>query len=179
MLTDKKRVKTDHDFRTNLAGVYAIGDLIDGPMLAHKAEEEGVALAELLAGHKNTLDHHLIPNVVYTHPEVATVGSTEAQLAQAARAIKIGKFGFIANGRAKAAGESEGFVKIIADAKTDRVLGASIIGPRASDLLAEITAVMAFGGSSEDIARTCHSHPTFSEAVKEAALDVLGRALHS
>jgi dihydrolipoamide dehydrogenase len=179
VLTDKKRVKTDHDFRTNLPGVYAIGDLIDGPMLAHKAEEEGVALAELLAGHKNTLDHHLIPNVVYTHPEVATVGSTEVQLTAAGRAIKIGKFGFLANGRAKAAGENEGFVKIIADAKTDRVLGAAIVGPRASDLLAEITAVMAFGGSSEDIARTCHAHPTFSEAVKEAALDVLGRALHA
>lgn len=179
VLTDKKRVKTDHDFRTNLPSVYAIGDLIDGPMLAHKAEEEGVALAELLAGHKNTLDHHLIPNVVYTHPEVATVGSTEAQLTQAGRAVKVGKFGFLANGRAKAAGESEGFVKIIADTKTDRVLGAAIIGPRASDLLAEITAVMAFGGSSEDIARTCHAHPTFSEAVKEAALDVLGRALHA
>ena len=178
-LTDKKRVKTDHDFRTSLPGVYAIGDLIDGPMLAHKAEEEGVALAEMLAGHKNTLDHHLIPNVVYTHPEVATVGSTETQLKQAGANIKVGKFGFIANGRAKAAGESEGFVKIIADAKTDRVLGAAIIGPRASDLLAEITSVMAFGGSSEDIARTCHSHPTFSEAVKEAALDVLGRALHA
>ncbi len=178
-LTDKKRVKTDHDFRTSLPGVYAIGDLIDGPMLAHKAEEEGVALAELLAGHQNTLDHHLIPNVVYTHPEVATVGSTEAQLTQAGRAIKIGKFGFLANGRAKAAGESEGFVKIISDAKTDRVLGAAIIGPRASDLLAEITSVMAFGGSSEDIARTCHAHPTFSEAIKEAALDVLGRALHA
>ncbi len=179
ILTDKKRVKTDHDFRTNLPGVYAIGDLIDGPMLAHKAEEEGVALAELLAGHKNTLDHHLIPNVVYTHPEVATIGSTEAQLKQQGVNVKIGRFGFIANGRAKAAGEQDGFVKIIADATSDRVLGAAIIGPRASDLLAEITAVMSFGGSSEDIARTCHAHPTFSEAVKESALDVLGRALHA
>jgi dihydrolipoamide dehydrogenase len=178
-LTDRKRVKTDHDFRTNLPGVWAIGDLIDGPMLAHKAEEEGVAVAELIAGQKNTLDHHLIPNVIYTHPEVATVGSTEAELAKQGRAVKVGRFGFLANGRAKAAGESEGFVKILADAKSDRVLGAAIIGPRASDLLAEITAVMAFGGSSEDIARTCHAHPTFSESVKEAALDVLGRALHA
>jgi dihydrolipoamide dehydrogenase len=178
-LTDKKRVKTDHDFRTSVPGVYAIGDLIDGPMLAHKAEEEGVALAELLAGHKNTLNHDLIPNVVYTHPEVATVGHNETQLKQKGVAVKIGRFSFMANGRAKAAGEQDGFVKIIADATTDKVLGASIIGPCASDLLAEITAVMAFGGSSEDIARTCHSHPTFSETVKEAALDVLGRALHS
>ncbi len=178
-LTDRKRVKTDHDFRTNLPGVWAIGDLIDGPMLAHKAEEEGVAVAELIAGQKNTLDHYLIPNVIYTHPEVATVGSTEVELTKLGRAVKVGRFGFIANGRAKAAGENEGFVKIIADATTDRVLGAAIIGPRASDLLAEITAVMAFGGSSEDIARTCHAHPTFSESVKEAALDVLGRALHA
>lgn len=178
-LTDKKRVKTTHDFATSIPGVYAIGDLIDGPMLAHKAEEEGVALAELLAGHKNTLDHHLIPNVVYTHPEVATVGFTETQLKEKGTAYKVGRFGFMANGRAKAAGESEGFVKIVSDATSDRVLGAAIIGPRASDLLAEITAVMAFGGSSEDIARTCHAHPTFSETVKEAALDVLGRALHS
>ena len=144
---------------------------------------EGLAVAVKeeapIAGQKNTLDHHLIPNVIYTHPEVATVGSTETELTKQGRAVKVGRFGFIANGRAKAAGENEGFVKIIADATTDRVLGAAIIGPRASDLLAEINAVMAFGGSSEDIARTCHAHPTFSESVKEAALDVMGRALHA
>jgi dihydrolipoamide dehydrogenase len=178
-LTERKRVKTDHDFRTNLAGVYAIGDLIDGPMLAHKAEEEGVTLAEILAGQKNVLDHALIPNVVYTHPEVATVGLTEAEAAKQGLKIKVGKFFFAGNGRAKAAADTDGFVKIIADAVTDKVLGGAIIGPRASDLLAEITTTMVYGGSSEDIARTCHSHPTFSEAVKEAALDTIGRALHS
>ena len=177
-MTERKRVKTDERFQTSVPGIYAIGDLIDGPMLAHKAEEEGVALAELLAGQKPHLDHHLIPNVVYTHPEVASVGMTEGEAAKAGRAVKVGKFPFLANGRAKAAGEADGFVKIIADAKTDRVLGAAIIGPRASDLLGEITTTMVYGGSSEDIARTCHSHPTFSEAVKEAALAVDGRALH-
>jgi dihydrolipoamide dehydrogenase len=178
-LDERKRVAVDHDFKTNLPGVYAIGDLIPGPMLAHKAEEEGVALAELLAGQANTLDHNLIPNVVYTWPEVASIGITEADAKKAGTAVRIGRFAFAANGRAKAAGEADGFVKIIADATTDKVLGAAILGPRASDLLAEITAVMAFGGSSEDIARTCHSHPTFSEAVKEASLDVLGRARHA
>lgn len=178
VLDDRKRVHVDHDFRTNIPGVYAIGDLVVGPMLAHKAEEEGVAVAELIAGQKNTMDHHLIPNVVYTHPEVATVGLTERDAAAKGVAVRVGRFGFAANGRAKAAGEADGFVKILADATTDRVLGAAIIGPRASDLIGEIVAVMAFGGSSEDIARTCHAHPTFSEAVKEAALDCLGRVLH-
>lgn len=178
-LDERKRVTIDHDFRTNLPGVYAIGDLVPGPMLAHKAEEEGVALAEFLAGQKVTLDHGLIPNVVYTWPEVATIGLTEADAKKQGTTVKVGRFPFIANGRAKAAGDSDGFVKLIADAATDKVLGAAIIGPRASDLLAEITATMTYGGSSEDIARTCHSHPTFSEAVKEAALDVLGRALHA
>jgi dihydrolipoamide dehydrogenase len=178
-LDERRRVAIDHDFRTNLPGVYAIGDLVPGPMLAHKAEEEGVALAEFLAGQKVTLDHGLIPNVVYTWPEVATIGLTEADAKKQGRMVKVGRFPFLANGRAKAAGEGDGFVKVIADAASDRVLGAAIIGPRASDLLAEITATMTYGGSSEDIARTCHSHPTFSEAVKEAALDVLGRALHS
>lgn len=178
-ISERKRVLVDHDFRTSVDGVYAIGDLIDGPMLAHKAEEEGVAVAEILAGHRNTLDHNLIPNVVYTEPEVATVGLTEAAAKEQGTTIRVGRFSFAANGRARAASATEGFVKIIADARSDRVLGAAIIGPRASDLLAEITAVMAFGGSAEDIARICHSHPTFSEAVKEAALDCLGRVLHS
>ncbi|MBA3707292.1 MAG: dihydrolipoyl dehydrogenase [Planctomycetes bacterium] len=177
-LDDKKRVATDRDFRTNIPGVFAIGDLIAGPMLAHKAEEEGIAVAELIAGQKNTLDHDLIPNVVYTWPEVATVGMTEGDAAKRGTKVRVGRFNFAANGRAKAAGESDGFVKLIADAATDRVLGAAILGPRASDLLAEITAVMSFGGSSEDIARTCHAHPTFSEAIKEAALDCQGRIIH-
>ena len=177
-LTERKRVKVDHDFRTSVAGIYAIGDLIDGPMLAHKAEEEGVAVAELIAGGKNTIDHNLIPNVIYTWPEVASIGLGEAEARKLGRPIRIGKATFIGNGRAKAAGEAEGFVKLIADEKTDRVLGASVIGPRASDLLAEITAVMAFGGSSEDIARTCHSHPTFSEVVRDAALALLGRPIN-
>ncbi len=178
-LTERKRVAVDHDFRTNLPGVWAIGDLIDGPMLAHKAEEEGVAVAEIIVGQKNTLDHHLIPNVVYTHPEIASVGLTEAEATKRGLTVRVGRFPFAAIGRARASGEIDGSVKIIADATSDRILGAAIIGPRASDLLAEITAVMAFGGSSEDIARTCHSHPTFSEAVKEASLAVLGRALHA
>jgi dihydrolipoamide dehydrogenase len=172
-------VKIDAQFRTNLPGVYAIGDLVPGAMLAHKAEEEGVALAEILAGQHGHVDYALVPNVVYTWPEVATVGVTEADAKSRNLAVKLGRYPFMPNGRAKAAGEGDGFVKVIADAKTDRVLGAAIIGPRASDLLAEITAVMAFGGSSEDIARTCHAHPTFGEAVKEAALDVAGRAIHA
>jgi dihydrolipoamide dehydrogenase len=178
-LTDRKRVKVDGSFRTSVANVYAIGDLIDGPMLAHKAEEEGVALAEVIAGGKNVLDHNLIPNVIYTWPEVATIGLSESDAAKQGRAIRIGKAPFMSNGRAKAAGDTEGFVKILADPVTDRVLGASILGARASDLLAEITAVMVFGGSSEDIARTCHSHPTFSEVVRDAALAVLNRPLNA
>ncbi|MBA3684702.1 MAG: dihydrolipoyl dehydrogenase [Planctomycetes bacterium] len=178
-LDDKRRVVIDHDFRTSVPDVYAIGDLVAGPMLAHKAEEEGSTLAEVLAGQVNTLDHDLIPNVVYTWPEVATVGLTEADAAKQGRAVKVGRYPFAPNGRAKAAGEADGFVKIIADAKTDRVLGCAIIGARASDLIAEAVSVMAFGGSSEDIARTCHAHPTFSEVMKEAALDVLGRAIHA
>lgn len=178
-ISDRGRVVVNQDFGTNVEGVYAIGDLIDGPMLAHKAEEEGVALAELLAGHANTLNHDLIPNVIYTEPEVATVGLTEAQAKERGIAINVGKFSYAANGRARAASATDGFVKILANADSDRVLGAAIIGARASDLLAEIVSVMAFAGSSEDIARTCHSHPTFSESVKEAALDCLGRVLHS
>ena len=178
-LTERKRVKIDAHYRTSVAGVYAIGDLIDGPMLAHKAEEEGVALAEQLAGKPGHVDAALIPNVVYTWPEVATVGVTEADAKAKNVAVRVGRFPFAANGRAVCSGDTDGFVKIIADAKTDRVLGAAILGPRASDLLAEIVAVMAFGGASEDIARTCHGHPTFSEAVKEAALDAIGRVLHA
>jgi dihydrolipoamide dehydrogenase len=147
-------------------------------MLAHKAEEEGATVAELIAGQANVLDHALIPNVVYTQPEIANVGLGEDEAKRQGRAVRIGRFPFAAIGRARAAGERDGAVKLIADAATDRLLGAAIIGPRASDLLAEVTAAMAFGGASEDLARTCHAHPTYSEAVKEAALACLGRAVH-
>jgi len=179
VLDDKRRVTVDARFQTSLPGVFAIGDLIAGPMLAHKAEEEGVALAELLAGEHGHVDYRLIPNVVYTWPEVATVGLTESEAKQQALVVRVGRFPFAANGRARAAGEADGFVKIIADTVSDRVLGAAIIGPRASDLIGEIAAVMAFGGASEDIARLCHAHPTFSEAIKEAALDCLGRRVNA
>jgi dihydrolipoamide dehydrogenase len=178
-LDEKKRVRIDDHFRTNLPGVHAIGDLVPGPMLAHKAEEDGVAVAEILAGQSGHADHALIPNVVYTWPEVASVGLTEADAKARGIAVRVGRYPFAPLGRARAAGEADGFAKLIADAKTDRVIGAAIIGPRASDVLAEVTAVMAFGGSSEDIARTCHAHPTFTEAVKEAALDCLGRVMHA
>ncbi len=178
VLDEKKRVKVDAHFRTNLKGVYAIGDLIPGPMLAHKAEEDGVAVAEQIAGKAGHVDYDLVPGVVYTWPELASVGINETEAQKRGTAIKVGRFPFMALGRARAAGEVDGFVKIIADAKTDRVLGAAVMGARASDLIAEIAAVMSFGGSAEDIARTCHAHPTFAEAVKEAAMAVDGRAIH-
>jgi len=178
-LTERKRVQVDGSFRTSLPGVWAIGDLIDGPMLAHKAEEEGVAVAELIAGQKAHVDHNLIPNVVYTEPEVASIGLSEAECGKRGLSVRVGRFPFLANGRARAAGATDGFVKLIADAKTDRVLGAAVIGPRAADLISSIAAHMVYGGSSEDIARTCVAHPTVSEAVKEAALDCLGRVLHA
>lgn len=177
-MDDRGRIKTDAHFKTNVAGVYAIGDVIAGPMLAHKAEEEGVVLAEMLAGQSGHIDYNLIPSVVYTWPEVANIGKTEAQLKEEGVKYKVGKFPFMANGRARAMGDTEGFVKIIADAKTDRVLGAHIIGPEAGTLIAEVAAVMEFGGSAEDIARTCHAHPTLEEVVKEAALAVEGRPIH-
>jgi dihydrolipoamide dehydrogenase len=173
------KVAVDRHFRTNVPSVHAIGDLIDGPMLAHKAEEEGVAVAEILAGKPGHVDYDTIPSVIYTHPEMASVGITEEQAKERGRDYRVGKFSYAANGRAKAMDESEGFVKILADAKTDRVLGVHIIGPRASDQIAEAVAVMEFHGSAEDIARTCHAHPTLSEAVKEAALAVDRRAIHS
>ncbi len=175
---DRGRIETDGHFKTNVDGIYAIGDVIAGPMLAHKAEEEGVVLAEMLAGQSGHIDYNLIPGVVYTWPEVAEVGKTEEQLKDEGVDYKVGKFPFMANGRARAMGAIDGFVKILADAKTDQVLGAHIIGPEAGTLIAEITAVMEFGGSSEDIARTCHAHPTLEEVVKEAALAVDGRPLH-
>lgn len=175
---ERGRIKTDAHFQSNVAGIYAIGDVIAGPMLAHKAEDEGVVLAEMLAGESGHIDYNLIPGVVYTWPEVASVGQTEEQLKTAGVEYKVGKFPFMANGRARAMNCTDGFVKLLADAKTDRVLGCHIVGPEAGTLIAEVTAVMEFGGSSEDIARTCHAHPTLEEVVKEAALAVLGRPLH-
>ena len=178
-LDDKKRVKTKENFQTNLENVYAIGDVILGPMLAHKAEDEGIAVAENIAGQSGHVNYDTIPGVIYTTPEVASIGKTEEQLKKLNVNYKIGKFSFMANSRAKAIDDSEGFVKILADTKTDKVLGAHLIGPHAGELIAEIGIAMEFGASSEDIARTCHAHPTFSEAVKEAALSVDRRAIHS
>lgn len=175
---ERGRIRTDKHFQTNVPGIYAIGDVIAGPMLAHKAEDEGVVLAEMLAGQSGHIDYNLIPGVVYTHPEIANVGQTEDQLKAAGIQYRAGKFPFSANGRARAMNSTEGFVKILADARTDKVLGVHIIGPEAGTLIAEAVAVMEFGGSAEDIARTCHAHPTLEEAVKEAALAVDGRALH-
>ena len=178
-LDEKKRIKTDKAFQTNIKNVYAIGDVIDGPMLANKAEDEGIAVAENIAGQSGHVNYDIIPGVVYTTPEVASIGKTEEQLKEANTKYKIGKFSFMANSRAKAIDEAEGFVKILADEKTDRVLGAHIIGPHAGELIVEIGVAMEFGASAEDVARTCHAHPTFSEAVKEAALSVDKRAIHS
>jgi len=178
-LDDKKRIKTNKDFQTNLDNIYAIGDVIVGPMLAHKAEDEGIAVAENIAGQSGHVNYETIPGVVYTTPEVASIGKTEEQLKEKNIPYKIGKFSFMANSRAKAIDDAEGFVKILADKKTDKVLGAHLIGPHAGELIAEIGIAMEFGASSEDIARTCHAHPTFSEAVKEAALSVDKRAIHS
>jgi dihydrolipoamide dehydrogenase len=178
-LDDKKRIKTNKNFQTNLDSVYAIGDVIDGPMLAHKAEDEGIAVAENIAGQAGHVNYDTIPGVIYTTPEVASIGKTEEQLKNDNVKYKIGKFSFMANSRAKAIDDAEGFVKILADEKTDKVLGAHLIGPHAGELIAEIGIAMEFGASSEDIARTCHAHPTFSEAVKEAALSVDKRAIHS
>ncbi len=178
-LDDRKRIKTDKSFKTNLENIYAIGDVISGPMLAHKAEDEGIAVAENIAGQSGHVNYDTIPGVVYTTPEVAAIGKTEEQLKDSKMKYKVGKFSFMANSRAKAIDDAEGFVKILADEKTDKVLGAHIIGPHAGELIAEIGVAMEFGASSEDIARTCHAHPTFSEAVKEAALSVDKRAIHS
>ena len=172
-------VPVDGDFQTNVAGVFAIGDVIGGAMLAHKAEEEGVAVAELIAGQSGHVNHAVIPGIVYTHPEVAALGKTEEQLKAAGVAYAVGKFPFTANSRARCNADSDGFVKILADATTDAVLGVHIIGPEAGDLIQECVLAMEFGGSAEDIARTCHGHPGLSEAVKEAAMAVAGRALHS
>ncbi|MDB5381075.1 MAG: dihydrolipoyl dehydrogenase [Rhodospirillales bacterium] len=175
---DRGRVTVDAKFATNIPGIHAIGDVIAGPMLAHKAEEEGVALAEILAGQHSHVNYAVIPGVVYTWPEVASVGETEEQLKARNAPYKVGKFPFTANARARAMASTDGFVKILADKDTDRVLGAHIIGPDAGTLIAELVLAMEFGASAEDIARTCHAHPALNEAVKEAALAVDGRALH-
>ncbi|MEW6453982.1 MAG: dihydrolipoyl dehydrogenase [Pseudomonadota bacterium] len=177
-LDERGRVKTDHHFATNVKGIYAIGDVIVGPMLAHKAEDEGMAVAELLAGQAGHVNYDVIPGVVYTFPEIASVGKGEEDLKSAGVAYNVGKFPFTANGRAKANQQTDGFVKILADAKTDRVLGVHIVGSDAGNMIAEAAVAMEFGASSEDIARTCHAHPTLPEAVKEAALAVSKRAIH-
>jgi dihydrolipoamide dehydrogenase len=177
-LDNRRRVVVDAQYQTNVPGIYAIGDVIAGPMLAHKAEDEGVAVAEILAGQAGHVNYDVIPGVVYTSPEVASVGKTEEELKDAGVAYNVGKFPFAANGRAKVNRQTEGFVKVLADAKTDRVLGVHIIGPDAGNMIAEACVLMEFGGSAEDLARTCHAHPTLTEAVKEAALAVDKRAIH-
>lgn len=177
-LDERGRVKTDGHFATNVPGIYAIGDVIAGPMLAHKAEEEGVALAEIFAGQAGHVNYGAIPGVVYTWPEVASVGKTEEELKADGIAYKVGKFPFMANGRARAMGDTDGFVKLLADKATDRLLGAHIIGPDAGTMIAELVLAIEFGASAEDVARTSHAHPTLNEAIKEAALAVDGRALH-
>jgi dihydrolipoamide dehydrogenase len=177
-IDNKRRILIDDHFRTNVMGIYAIGDVVRGPMLAHKAEDEGVAAAEIIAGKAGHVNYGVIPNVIYTYPEVASVGQTEEELKEAGIAYNVGKFPFTANGRAKVNRQAEGFVKFLADAKTDRVLGVHIIGPDAGNMIAEAAVLMEFGGSAEDLARTCHAHPTLSEAIKEAALAVDKRAIH-
>ena len=177
-LDERGRVRTDAHYATNIPGIHALGDVIAGPMLAHKAEDEGVALAELLAGQAGHVNYAAIPAIVYTWPEVASVGATEEELKAAGTAYNVGKFPFTANGRARAMGDTDGMVKILADKTTDRLLGAHILGPDAGALIAELVTAMEFGASAEDVARICHAHPTLSEAVKEAALAVDGRALH-
>jgi dihydrolipoamide dehydrogenase len=174
----KGRIEVNSKLQTSVSNIYAIGDVIKGPMLAHKAEEEGIAVAEILAGQAGHVNYDVIPGVVYTSPEVATVGKTEEQLKEEKKSYKIGKFPFLANSRAKVNNETEGFVKILADSKTDKVLGVHIIGPHCGDMIAEMALAMEFGASAEDIARTCHAHPTHTEAIKEAALAVDKRPIH-
>jgi dihydrolipoamide dehydrogenase len=177
-LDARGRIKTDAHLATNVKGIYAIGDVIAGPMLAHKAEDEGVACAEIIAGQAGHVNYDVIPGVVYTTPEVSSVGKTEEDLKQAGVAYTVGKFPFTANGRSKVNQTTDGFVKILADAKTDRVLGVHIVGREAGEMIHEACVLMEFGGSAEDLARTCHAHPTRSEAIKEAALAVGKRAIH-
>ncbi|MCK0168170.1 dihydrolipoyl dehydrogenase [Jannaschia sp. S6380] len=169
-LTGRGQIAVDDDYRTSVDGIYAIGDVIEGPMLAHKAEDEGMAIAEILAGQAGHVNYDVIPGVIYTHPEVASVGLTEEQLKEEGRPYKVGKFSFMGNGRAKANFAAEGFVKLLADKQTDRILGCHVIGPMAGDLIHEVCVAMEFGAAAEDLARTCHAHPTYSEAMREAAL---------
>jgi dihydrolipoamide dehydrogenase len=178
--TDSRgRIEINDHLQSSVKSIYAVGDVVVGPMLAHKAEEEGIAAVEIMAGQAGHVDHNTVPSVIYTWPEVASVGKTEEQLKEAGVDYKAGKFTFMANSRGRAIGQTDGFVKILADAKTDKVLGAHILGPDAGGLIAEVVTVMEFGGAAEDIARTCHAHPTLNEAVKEAALAVDKRAIHS
>ncbi len=177
-IDNRRRIVVDEHYQTKVPGIYAIGDVIAGPMLAHKAEDEGIAVAETLAGQAGHVNYDVIPNVIYTFPEVATVGKSEEDLKAAGIAYKVGKFPFTANARAKVNKTTEGFVKILADADTDRILGVHIIAAYASEMIAEAAVVMEFGGSAEDLARTTHAHPTLTEAVKEAALSVDKRAIH-
>ena len=177
-LDERGRVKTDGHFKTNVDGIYAIGDVIAGPMLAHKAEDEGVAVAEILAGQAGHVNYDVIPGVVYTSPEVASVGKTEEELKKAGVDYNAGKFPFSANGRARSMLKTDGFVKVLADKKTDRVLGVHIVGFGAGEMIHEAAVLMEFGGSSEDLARTCHAHPTMSETVKEAALATFAKPIH-
>ena len=178
MKDEKGRIKVNEKLQTSISNIYAIGDVIKGPMLAHKAEDEGIAVAEILAGQAGHVNYDVIPGVIYTSPEVATVGKTEEQLKSENKSYKVGKFPFLANSRAKVNNETEGFVKILADSITDKVLGVHIIGPHCGDMIAEMALAMEFGASSEDIARTCHAHPTHTEAIKEAALAVDKRPIH-
>ncbi len=173
------QIKVDAHYQTSVPGIYAIGDAIEGPMLAHKAEDEGMAVAEVLAGRAGHVNYGVIPGVIYTTPEVASVGQTEEQLKDEGRAYKVGKFPFMGNARAKAVFQAEGFVKLLADAETDRVLGCHIVGPAAGELIHEICVAMEFGAAAEDVALTCHAHPTWSEAVKEAALACGIGAIHA
>ena len=177
-LTDLGQIAVDADFETSIEGIFAVGDVIPGPMLAHKAEEDAVAAVEIMAGQAGHVDYALVPGIVYTAPEIATLGATEETLKESSIDYKKGVFPFLANSRAKATGHTDGFVKILADARTDKVLGCHIIAHDAGTLIHEVATAMAFGASSEDIARTCHGHPTMNEAVKEAALAVDGRAIH-
>jgi len=178
-MTEQGQIKVGKDWQTSVKGIYAIGDAVPGPMLAHKAEDEGMAAAEQVAGKHGHVNYGVIPGVIYTHPEVANVGETEESLKDAGRAYKVGKFMFMGNGRAKANFAADGFVKILADKETDRILGAHIIGPSAGDLIHEVCVAMEFGASAEDLALTCHAHPTYSEAVREAALACGDGAIHA
>ena len=178
-LTERGQIKTDSGWQTNIPSIYAIGDVVEGPMLAHKAEDEGMAVAEQIAGKNGHVNYQVIPSVIYTAPEVASVGLTEQQAKDSDRSIKIGKFMFMGNGRAKANFAADGFVKILADKNSDRILGAHIIGPAAGDLIHELCIAMEFGASAQDVALTCHAHPTYSEAVREAALACGSGAIHA